>query len=150
MNKNKQLLRGIIREVIEEAEHGYDEKQEVMLMKRIQSYAYWGRNNALKRPNVVVSIFDRIAREVDELIKLHGQGKSQQDEISLTPNDRIPEKMQSKHFISKPVKKSETDEWVVKWMTNGKRDENKTYYTNDEKDAWDTYNQMVKNAALSK
>lgn len=48
------------------------------------------------------------------------------------------------HSISKPVKIG--NEWVVKWMTNGKRDENKTYYTDDEKDAFDTYKLMLKQA----
>ena len=76
------------------------------------------------------------------------QGKTQQDEISLTPNAHIPVGMQPKHYVSKPVKISATGEWVVKWMTNGKRDENKTYYTDDQKDANDTYGQMVKNAQL--
>jgi len=50
------------------------------------------------------------------------------------------------HTISKPVKKKDTEEWIVKWMTNGKRDENKTYYTTDKEDAWVTYQQMVKHA----
>lgn len=50
------------------------------------------------------------------------------------------------HSISKPVRKPDTNEWVVKWMTNGRRDENKTYYTDDKQDAFDTYEQMVKNA----
>jgi len=50
------------------------------------------------------------------------------------------------HYISKPVRKPETNEWVVKWMINGKRDENKTYYTDDKRDAFDTYKQMVKHA----
>lgn len=48
------------------------------------------------------------------------------------------------HKISKPVKIG--DEWVVKWMTNGKRDENKTYYTDDRKDAFDTYAAMVRHS----
>jgi len=74
------------------------------------------------------------------------QGKTQQDEISLTPNARIPARMQLKHYVSKPVRIPETGEWIVKWMTSGKRDENKTYYTDDQKDAIDTYNQMVKAA----
>lgn len=69
-----------------------------------------------------------------------------QDEISLTPNARIPARMQPKHYISKPMKSPDTGEWVVKWMTMGKRDENKTYYTDDQQDAIDTYNQMVKAA----
>lgn len=49
------------------------------------------------------------------------------------------------HQISKPVKKG--DEYVVKWMIDGKRDEGKTYYTDDKKDANDTYLTMLKQAA---
>src|ERR1035437_187853 len=37
-------------------------------------------------------------------------------------------------------------EWIVKWMVNGKRDENKTYYTDNRKDAFDTYARMAKSA----
>ena len=50
------------------------------------------------------------------------------------------------HSISKPVKDASTGEWVVKWMTNGKRDEDKTYYANDLKDAQDTATEMQKAA----
>jgi len=52
----------------------------------------------------------------------------------------------NKHVISKPVKDTSTGEWVVKWMTNGKRDEGKTYYADDLNDANDTRNVMVKHA----
>jgi hypothetical protein len=55
-------------------------------------------------------------------------------------------KLRVNHSISKPVRNPETNEWVVKWITNGKRDENKTYYTDDKKDAFDTYEQMIRNA----
>jgi hypothetical protein len=50
------------------------------------------------------------------------------------------------HTISRPVKNRQIsdNEWIVKWMTNGKRDEDKTYYTDDEEDAWDSYRDMVK------
>lgn len=51
------------------------------------------------------------------------------------------------HVISKPVKDTSTGELVVKWMTNGKRDERKTYYTDDLKDAQDTALQMQKHAS---
>jgi hypothetical protein len=47
--------------------------------------------------------------------------------------------------ISTPTKNTE-GEWVVKWMVNGVRDENKTYYTDDKKDALNTYARMVKSA----
>lgn len=48
------------------------------------------------------------------------------------------------HTISRPVKVG--DEWVVKWMTDGKRDEGKTYYTDDRDDAFSTYDYMLKRA----
>jgi hypothetical protein len=50
------------------------------------------------------------------------------------------------HSISKPEKDTNTGEWVVKWMTNGKRDEAKTYYTDDKQDAIDTMKEMIKHA----
>ena len=50
------------------------------------------------------------------------------------------------HTISNPVKDSSTGEWIIKWMTNGKRDENKTYYTNDKQDAINTAIKMRKQA----
>ena len=49
-----------------------------------------------------------------------------------------------KHKISAPVKIE--GEWVVKWMTDGKRDENKTYYTDDREDAVNTYIEMLNHA----
>ena len=52
--------------------------------------------------------------------------------------------MTMKHTISKPVKVD--GEWVVKWMTNGKRNEDRTYYTDDKKDALDTMSEMIKQA----
>lgn len=40
-------------------------------------------------------------------------------------------------------RKVETDEWLVIYYENGKRDEGKTYYTNDKKDAMDSLNFMA-------
>jgi hypothetical protein len=50
------------------------------------------------------------------------------------------------HQVTKPTKNRDTGEWVVKWFTDGKKDESKTYYTDDQKDANDTYLRMLKNA----
>ena len=192
MNKNKELLRKIIRESIEEIQmeetYGQEEQKEVIVLKRIQSYAHWGAINFQKHPNEIKNIFDRIVKDIDELITAHNKGKEtmseeapvgwegtvkamkkhkgidnpwalshwmknkgykshkRQNEISITPNARIPARMQLKHYVSKPLRIPETKEWIVKWITDGKRDENKTYYTDDQKDAIDTYNQMVKAA----
>ena len=42
--------------------------------------------------------------------------------------------------VGKPRRKPETDEWVVPvYDPSGKRDEGKTYYTDDKGDAWSTY-----------
>jgi hypothetical protein len=48
------------------------------------------------------------------------------------------------HSVSAPVKIN--SEWVIKWMTNGKRDERKTNYTDDKDDAYGTYELMKKEA----
>jgi len=48
--------------------------------------------------------------------------------------------------VARPVKKPSTGEWYVRWISNGKTDENKSYYTDDMKDAYDTYARMLKNA----
>ena len=81
--------------------------------------------------------------------------KSETGEYSHSPQMRVgsnenPDLFESGgvvHVISKPVKDTSTGEWVVKWMTNGKRDERKTYYTDDLKDAQDTALQMQKHAS---
>lgn len=40
-------------------------------------------------------------------------------------------------------KDSETDEWLVVWLTDGKRNEAKTYYTDEREDAIDTARTML-------
>jgi hypothetical protein len=50
------------------------------------------------------------------------------------------------NWISSPVPSGVPNEFVVKWMVNGKRDENKCYYTDDKQDAQDTYLAMSKTA----
>jgi hypothetical protein len=68
------------------------------------------------------------------------------DSTELVPvSEELAESI--KHIISKPVKDHSTGEWVVKWMTNGKRDEDKTYYTDDKQDAIDTAKHMTQKAA---
>ena len=82
-------------------------------------------------------------------------GKSQKNESGLSDPFAVQQQITNfitprnvaKHVISKPIKNSATGEWVVKWMTNGKRDENKTYYTDDEQDAKLTAKQMMKHAS---
>ena len=43
--------------------------------------------------------------------------------------------MNKRIITTKLVRKTETDEWVVKVYVDGKYDENSTYYTNDKADA---------------
>lgn len=44
------------------------------------------------------------------------------------------------------IKKNEWDEFEVQWIENGKKNEAKTYYTDDEDDAITTKHQMRKEA----
>lgn len=65
------------------------------------------------------------------------------------PDEKIgglDESTNVKHVVKKPVKNTETNEWVVKWYVDGKYDEDKTYYTDDKSDAEDTYKDMVDRA----
>jgi hypothetical protein len=57
------------------ADHAYQERQEVLAMKRIQSYAHWGYKHAKTHPNEVVGMFKKIADEIDGLVKAHEKGK---------------------------------------------------------------------------
>lgn len=52
-----------------------------------------------------------------------------------------------KNIVKTPVRKPETDEWVVKWYVDGKYNEDKTYYTNDKSDAEATYKDMAARAS---
>ena len=47
-------------------------------------------------------------------------------------------KTQEVHRIGKPRKNYQTGEWIVPWLVNGRRNEDRTYYTDDRKDAEDT------------
>jgi hypothetical protein len=76
-------------------------------------------------------------------------------ELNVIPSDAtikkesnehcMDENVKVVHSVSKPVKDS-SGEWVVKWMTNGKRDEKKTYYTNSVEDAQKTAAKMSADA----
>jgi hypothetical protein len=48
----------------------------------------------------------------------------------------------SKTVKLKLSRKSDTDEWVVRYYENGKLDDDKSYYTNDKKDAQETMESM--------
>jgi hypothetical protein len=57
------------------ADHAYQERQEVLAMKRIQAYAHWGQKHATTHPKEVVGMFKKIADEIDGLVKAHEKGK---------------------------------------------------------------------------
>jgi hypothetical protein len=57
------------------ADHAYQERQEVLAMKRIQAYAHWGHKHAATHPNEVVGMFKKIADEIDGLVTAHEKGK---------------------------------------------------------------------------
>ena len=72
MNKE---LRKIIHEAISELEN-HDKPQvpplpaeHMMAIKRIQAYAHWGMYNAKTSPQRLVEVVQRIAKEVDALVK---------------------------------------------------------------------------------
>jgi hypothetical protein len=74
----KETLINLIHEVIQEVRYedpAYREQQELLAMRRIQSYAHWGKIHALKHPNEVVGLFEKIAQEVDGLVQAHEKGK---------------------------------------------------------------------------
>jgi len=47
------------------------------------------------------------------------------------------------------VRKSDTDEWVVKVFIDGKYDESKSYYTDDKQDAINTMSKMKKDMGIT-
>lgn len=78
MNKNKELLRRIIREAIQEVEdesYERDEAQEVNLMKQIQAAAHWLDAHKGANPNDVAQAVKLIKDRIDGLVSAHEQGK---------------------------------------------------------------------------
>ena len=71
-NMNKKELRGLIRESIEEIHEEQEDQQKLLAMKRIQAYAHWGAKNAKKHPEELQSLFERIVKDIDDLIKSEG------------------------------------------------------------------------------
>lgn len=72
-------------------------------------------------------------------IEIVSKDKTHRPDWELLKQAKIPVNQ-----VWKPIKKG--DEYVVRWTTNGKTDENKTYYTDDKDDANSTYAMMLKNA----
>ena len=85
----KHQLKALIKESIEEVQnedYQWEEQQELLAMKRIQAYAHWGAKNATKHPNELVSLFQRIVKEIDSLVKAHEHGH----EVPIKHNQKSP------------------------------------------------------------
>ncbi|SRR6266404_780869 len=57
------------------APDNWEEQQELLALKRIQTYAHWGDKNIQKHPNEIGKIFQLIVKEIDGLVKAHKEGK---------------------------------------------------------------------------
>ncbi len=115
---SKRYLKSVIKEIISEMWMSKDNAAVDTYTKNV--------DEGDKKQPVVINIVDKVKNKGGSEPQFEG--------------------VQPIHSISKPVRIPQTNEWVVKWMTNGKRDENKTYYTDDKQDAFDTYKIMVKHA----
>ena len=77
----KQQLQSLIREAINEVEfeepkdHEYEEQQELIALKRIQSYAHWAFKNLENNWNEIPVVLDKIIGEIDELVNAHEKGR---------------------------------------------------------------------------
>ncbi len=94
MNENRKLLKTIIREAIKEVQdedYEWQEQQEKLSMKRIQSYAHWGKANLTKHPDEIPKIFDNIIKEIDGLVKAHDEGKEVSTVNISQSTDKTPQ-----------------------------------------------------------
>lgn len=89
-NKLKNIIQEVIKEITDE-DHDWEESQELLVMKRIQSYAHWGKINLQKHPNEIQGIFDKIVQEIDGLISAHEKRKS------VKKQQFLKRKLQYKH-----------------------------------------------------
>lgn len=77
----KQQLQALIREAINEVEfeepkdHEHEEQQELIALKRIQSYAHWAFKNFEGKLNEIPVVLDKIVGEIDELVNAHEKGR---------------------------------------------------------------------------
>lgn len=135
----KSQLKGLIKQIIKEAlieqpvggvknDHPFDD----------------GRHNVMKAVNVgeMVGSDGRYQDDMESGVavkKLHNL-----DEESYKQKFIYPEKFKiAKNYI-RVVRKPETNEFVVYWYENGKRNEDKSYFTDDIKDAIGTFEFMKK------
>jgi hypothetical protein len=155
-------------EVGKELLHGEKEKAE--------GFGWGNRKDAVKDPKHINGEFWRVKYQSEKDLKKHGDELSgreieeskriyKKEDISQIIDECISElvneyKEEDKkklidlikegnvvYSVKPPVRKPETNEWVVKWYINGKYDENGTYYTDDKNDANDTYRAMSQRAA---
>ena len=68
--------------------------------------------------------------------KLHNLDESNKQKFVYPENFK-----QVRNYI-RIVRRPETNEFVVTWYENGRLNEDKSYFTDDIKDAWDTFNHM--------
>ncbi len=68
--------------------------------------------------------------------KLHNLDESNKQKFVYPENFK-----QVKNYI-RIVRRPETNEFIVTWYENGRLNEDKSYFTDDIKDAWDTFNHM--------
>lgn len=71
----RQKLQKIIQESIQEVQHDYDERQELMLLMQIQSAARWLKANPKAKPEDLAHAVDLIVGRVDEIIGMHKKMK---------------------------------------------------------------------------
>lgn len=57
------------------APDNWSEQQELLSLKRIQSYAHWANENIQKHPAEISYVLRQIIREIDGLVNAHKQGK---------------------------------------------------------------------------
>jgi hypothetical protein len=156
--KSKQFLQTIIREAIQEVkDESYQdqEKQELMSMKRIQSYAHWGFKNANTKPTELKSTFERIVKEIDGLVSTHDQRKEVPGETEDSHGER------GYMGYTPKLNRKEVDESVdaggEDWIITGKSGPGTSYFvssqTQGEKMRWNAAGdatKMTKQKAMEK
>ncbi len=142
---SKKQLKRVIREIVEEM---WNSKNDVEgdEINEVSPPGWEGTVKGMKKHKNIDNPWALAWSMKNKGMKSHKKEGVLQDPFKTNQTVDNFAKPRTIHSISKPVRNSETNEWVVKWMTNGKRDENKTYYTDDKKDAFDTYEMMIQNA----
>ena len=90
-NMNKEDVRKLIGELVEEikneeytslqevkfedTDYKYQEQQEKLALKRIQSYAHWIKIHFKTHPSEIVGVIEKIVTEIDGLVTAHEKGE---------------------------------------------------------------------------